>query len=172
MATIATGYKRFKGLGWVAYDAAWHMMLLITAKQLGPNPWGNVDQYFYAVWLCNQAAQGPACTNCLSCDHTAETCLNTLLPLFGQPNYNQHQAQVKWPPQPLPQFTPTPEPCGLFNAVGGSRCSFNPCKYSHICKACRGNHPASYCPWLSRKRPPQRPQPPNWPPQKVQRPQV
>ena len=47
MATIATGYKRFKGLCWAAYDAAYRQKAARTKSLL----WGNVDQYLYTVWF-------------------------------------------------------------------------------------------------------------------------
>lgn len=167
MATIATGYKRFKGLCWAAYDAAYRRKAARTKSLL----WGNVDQYLYTVWFTNQA-QGPSCTNCLSCEHTMETCPNTPLSLFGQllpPQQPMHsgwyQPQARPPPALVRQ---APEPCGLYNAAGGPRCAFNPCKYSHTCKSCGGGHPASACQRLPRKRQ----QNPNnyWQPQKFAKP--
>ena len=131
MATIATGYKRFKGLCWAAYDAAYRRKAARTKCLL----WGNVDQYLYTIWFTNQA-QGPTCTNCLSCEHTVETCPNTPVSLFGQLLPAQEQTHSSWHlPQarPLPAIRQAPEPCGLYNAAGGPRCA---CKFAHTCKSC------------------------------------
>ena len=35
--------------------------------------------------------------------------------------------------------------CYLYNAIGGSRCNFENCKFAHKCSACRGQHPRAFC---------------------------
>jgi len=35
--------------------------------------------------------------------------------------------------------------CLLFNDQRGNRCTFNPCKFRHICSACNARHPFSVC---------------------------
>ena len=91
MATIVTGYKRFKGLCWAACDAAYRRKAARTKSLL----WGNVDQYLYTVWFTNQA-QGPSCTNCLSCEHTIDTCPNLPIPPWATaslPTANANQLE-------------------------------------------------------------------------------
>ena len=35
--------------------------------------------------------------------------------------------------------------CHLFNTRDGPKCTYNPCKFAHVCSACRANHPRSAC---------------------------
>ena len=36
--------------------------------------------------------------------------------------------------------------CNLFNVLEGSKCTYNPCKFQHVCSECRGRHPRAMCP--------------------------
>ena len=36
--------------------------------------------------------------------------------------------------------------CHLFNARDGPKCTYSPCKFAHVCSACKANHPRSACP--------------------------
>ena len=163
-AIIVMGYKRAKGLSWVAYDAAFRRKAAAAKSLL----WGTVDQYLYTVWFTNQA-QNPACTLCFGADHTFDQCpSNMAIPLLGhfpRPIMagGQHAGANEWGPGAHTDWPPAHiakpqnqrgEVCGLFNAVGGPRCPYNPCRFRHVCKSCQGAHPASQCPRLSRKRPP------------------
>ena len=35
--------------------------------------------------------------------------------------------------------------CFLYNRRNKNECTYDPCKYAHICMACKGNHPRSEC---------------------------
>ena len=158
-STIVMGAKRSQGLSWVAYDAAYRRKAACTKSLF----WGSVDQYLYTVWFSNQAL-GPACISCFSTDHNTDQCpANTAIPFLGQAQPIQTAlpgSTAQQQPQPLMGVSPTPyhnsaqqELCGLFNASGGSRCPYNPCKFVHACKLCQATHPASQCPRAAHKRP-------------------
>ena len=143
-STIAMGAKRTNNLSWVAYDAAFRRKAACTKSLF----WGNVDQYLYTVWFSNQAS-GPACISCFSTDHPTDLCPSTsAIPVLGQAMPQPTPSVVR--PQHLNQ-APLPPPsqqelCGLYNASGGSRCPYNPCKFVHACKSCNGRgHSASQC---------------------------
>jgi hypothetical protein len=153
-STIVMGAKRSNSLSWVAYDAAYRRKAACTKSLF----WGTVDQYLYTVWFANQA-HGPACISCFSTDHTTDQCpSNTAIPVLGQAMMQPMLMQPLQQPQPLgvatsQQQQQQQEFCGLFNAKGGSRCPYNPCKYIHACKVCHATHPASQCQQGARKRP-------------------
>lgn len=152
-ATIMMAAKQTKGLSWVAYDAAYRRKAACTKSLL----WGTVDQYLYTVWFTNQASN-PACILCFSADHSTEHCPNnTSIPVLGQaiqqPLPQQQRLQFYQPAMDAAPPNQQGQFCGLFNARGGSRCPYFPCRFIHACRICQADHPASQCPQAPRKRP-------------------
>lgn len=147
LSTVVGCSKRCNALNWVAYDAAFRRKAAVT-KSL---TWGIIDQGLYAMWFSGQS-KSPSCTHCLSFEHRSEACPHVpqLFPPWPiqQCPTQQYQGQQPYntkPTMPSPS-QPAQTPCGLFNANGGPRCRFSPCRFAHSCKACGAAHPFSRCP--------------------------
>jgi len=129
--TIVHAHRSFVGDGWAIYDTCYRRKAAAT-KSLD---WGQIDFTLYNETFAGRAKAIQRCRYCLSEFHSAASCpnapqipaLSTRLPV------ERGSGQMK-------------EVCRLYNARGGDRCSFTPCRYNHACSICMGRHPASTCP--------------------------
>ena len=150
LSTIVGCSKRCSALNWVAYDAAFRRKAAAT-KSLA---WGNIDQGLYAMWFSGQT-RSPSCVHCLSFEHSSEACPHLpQLPFSPWPMPQNPVQQPAYTRPSVPQASrPAAQtPCGLFNATGAPRCNYNPCRFSHVCRSCGGNHPLSRCQNNNRQR--------------------
>jgi hypothetical protein len=152
-ATIIRCYRDFEDLHWAQYDRMYRRQVAIT-KDLR---WGRIDTTLYSKCFAGKARRRSMCTYCLSDSHTSQDChenpANVSWPWVVQ-NNAQHTA-YNTPSEPAfhgrmqseqPHFGAGRRgTCDLFNAAGGSKCAFNPCKYLHLCSDCRGKHPRAAC---------------------------
>ena len=129
--TIVHAHRLFVGDGWALYDACYRRKAAAT-KSLD---WGQIDFTMYNETFAGRAKAVQRCRHCLSEFHSALSCPNAPQPPVssGRPFAERGSLQAK-------------EVCCLFNARGGDRCSFTPCRYSHTCSICMGRHPAASCP--------------------------
>ena len=144
-AMIIKCSRDFQGPAWAQYDRAYRRQVAQT-KDLR---WSRLNPTLYSLCFAGKAKRHVVCATCLSDTHATEHCPETL-------QYNG----VFWPGQinpmigqPSPAAVPPPAAtggaklklCNLFNAPDGSRCHYNPCKFTHRCSVCKGAHPRSSC---------------------------
>lgn len=139
LKTIVKAQRTFTGEGWVTYDACYRRKAALT-KSLD---WGVVDFTLYNETFTGRAKALPRCRYCLSEHHISANCVYA--------PESQNVAAVVTRPSTKSQN----QLCQVFNTRGGNRCYFNPCKFSHLCSECRGNHPLSNC-RRARSPPPKR----------------
>ena len=157
LSTIVKCSREFEGPAWVLYDRAFRRQAEAT-RDLS---WSKINPSLFNLCFTGRARRRLLCHTCLGEGHTADTCA---------------EATWQWPvgvvpPPTRPPLALTPlqpagqrrnprqfsldqshrssqvEICRLFNHKQGSRCSFKPCRYVHICSTCReSGHGAGSCP--------------------------
>ena len=148
LVDIVRSSKLYSGLGWVAYDSAYRRRAL---KQ-GDLKWSQGDQSLYQMWFTGRAKEVIRCTHCMG-EHDSVRCpqeAGALGQLFSATIPQMGPPQVALTPQhdylsTAPIQQKSREVCGQFNAIRGPKCTFNPCRYMHLCSNCLGNHPRAYC---------------------------
>ena len=128
--TIVHAHRSFVGDGWAIYDTCYRR----KAAAVKSLDWGQIDFTLYNETFAGRAKALLRCRHCLSGFHSTALCPNaSQTPAFpGRPPAERGLGQSR-------------EVCRLFNAKGGDKCSFTPCRYSHICSICTGRHQASAC---------------------------
>ena len=111
---IRSAQRKFAGFAWLAYDIDFHWK---AAGNLFLN-WGERDTQLYLMKFTGQAKS--CCSICGSGDHYSYGCSLSAL----RPNNTQRGL------------------CNNYNR--GTKCSQDPCPFSHRCKTCYGDHPASH----------------------------
>ena len=148
-ATIVRCYRDFSGLHWAQYDRMYRRQVAVT-KDLR---WAKLDPTLYSKCFAGNARRQPLCSHCLSDNHSSSECWENQpnIPWSWSAQQSTHQEFYQSWPQSRQQSVQIEQsegqrgPCYMFNALGGSRCSYNPCKFRHICSECRGKHPRSLC---------------------------
>ncbi len=147
MAMIIKCARDYEGIAWAQYDRNFR-----KAKcQRKDLRWSQIDQTMYTVCFNSRNSRCMVCDHCLSDTHAAAQC-------------PEIQSQWFWPSQPSGsggnirsvrgpgQFEKkqrkleggtTPRYCWTFNA--GAKCSYESCKFAHICSECNGEHPKVSC---------------------------
>ena len=110
---IRSAQRKFAGFAWLSYDIDFRRK---AAGNLSLN-WGERDTQLYLMKFTGQAKS--CCSICGSGDHYSYGCSLSAL----RPNNTQRGL------------------CNNFNR--GTKCSQDPCPFSHRCKTCYGDHPAS-----------------------------
>ena len=145
--SVVRASQLFEGPAWVSYDSQFRRKASLT----GSWEWGVSDTALYNECFTGRAKTKQYCRICLSDGHMERHC-PLATPTTGQP------APVM-PTVPRPPFQQTEqepnrradrkvvELCGRFNKYTGNDCTFNDCRFAHICSRClQGPHPASRCP--------------------------
>ncbi len=96
--------------------------------------WGQVDFSLYNETFTGRARPVRRCTSCGSEHHLEMEC-----PESPQSQSAPDSRRVK------PRQTASTHLCQLFNAKYGNKCHYSPCRCSHRCMECRGNHPVAQC---------------------------
>ena len=109
---IRSAQRKFAGFAWLSYDIDFRRK---AAGNLSLN-WGQRDTQLYLMKFTGQAKS--CCSICGSGDHYSYGCSLSAL----RPN-NTHRGL-----------------CNNYNR--GTKCSQDPCPFSHRCKTCYGDHPA------------------------------
>lgn len=133
MRTIVKAHRSFTGEGWVTYDNCFRRKM----ARLKSLDWGEIDFTLYNETFTGRAKAVARCRHCLSDLHTSQDCE------YAPPTQPNSGPSQPWT-RPPPRYPPTAV-CQLFNGRASNRCTFNPCKYAHICSDCRGRHPVSAC---------------------------
>ena len=138
MATIVKCSKHFEGVAWAQYDRAFRKQM----AQLKNLKWSRLNPTLFSLCFAGKAKANAVCAYCLSDNHRSEAC----------PENPSCQRQWGWQEPVLPSRNlgavsrgRPARVCYLYNRRAGSECTFNPCKYLHVCSACKGNHPRSEC---------------------------
>lgn len=138
--TIVKAHKTFIGEGWITYDACYRRKAALT-KSLD---WGQVDFTLYNETFTGRAKSLPRCQYCLSEYHMSASCS------YAPDNPPSPPARPR-----QDHASRSVQLCQLYNHRYGSRCTFTPCKFAHMCSechgTCHGTHPVSSC---ARLRPP------------------
>ena len=109
---IRSAQRKFAGFAWLSYDIDFRRK---AAGNLSLN-WGERDTQLYLMKFTGQAKS--CCSICGSGDHYSYGCSLSAL----RPNNTQRGL------------------CNNYNR--GTKCSQDPCPFSHRCKTCYGDHPA------------------------------
>ena len=109
---IRSAQRKFSGFAWLSYDIDFRRK---AACNLSTN-WGERDPQLYLMKFTGQAKS--CCSICGSGDHYSYGCSLSAL----RPNNTQRGL------------------CNNYNR--GTKCSQDPCPFSHRCKTCHGDHPA------------------------------
>ena len=138
-STIIKCSRDFDGLAWAQYDHAYRRQEAQT-KDLR---WSHINTTLYSLCFAGKARRSVACVHCLSDGHRSDACLD-------------NPARACFPMMLMSGISPAApvvlgrsvqrSVCHLSNARNGPRCTFNPCKFAHVCVNCRGNHSRSTCP--------------------------
>jgi len=132
--TIIAAHRRYAGDRWVIYDSSYRRQ----AANMKSLDWGLMDVQLWNEIFTGRAKAIAHCRICLSelnsqadCPQAPESHLTSVQPLVRQGRREHRQALG--------------EICKLFNDSRGNRCTFQLCKYVHICSDCQGRHPFSVC---------------------------
>ena len=146
LRTIVRASRNYEDSAWASYDAAYRRQAA-NSRSLD---WGIVDSALFSEAFTGRAKQIPRCQYCLAETHRSNEC-----------QYGPGTDELR--PSKFPRYSPRGglstghfqytnsqhngiELCGRFNQAGGNRCTFQRCRYAHICAKCRrGPHPASEC---------------------------
>ena len=145
-AMIVKCSRDFEGLAWAQYDRAYRRQ----AAQTKDLRWSRLNPTLFSLCFAGKARRNIACAHCLSDNHTSDTCPeNPSRPFFLWQHPGATPSGVAPPVGVAPQVG-GPHPvrlriCHLFNARDGPQCTYSPCKFAHVCSACRANHPRSAC---------------------------
>ena len=138
-STIIKCSRDFDGLAWAQYDRAYRRQ----AAQTKDLRWSRINTTLYSLCFAGKARRSVACVHCLSDGHRSDACpdnpASTCVPMLMMSGLSQAAPVV-------PGRTGQRLVCHLYNSRNGPRCTYNPCKFAHICEGCRGNHPRSACP--------------------------
>lgn len=90
------------------------------------------------------------CIHCFSDTHLSSECsenpVNISWPWAAQqPTLEYLSSSCSQWDQPVEKWGT----CNLFNALEGSKCTYNPCIFQHMCSECKGKHPRAMCPLKS-----------------------
>jgi len=155
-ALIVKCSRDYEGFGWVLYDRAFRRQVAVT-RDLN---WSKLNPTLHSLCMAGKARKNKFCALCLSDNHSSDQCPEAWQGLLPATYFGQHGPPPACPfPQPglIPRLAgfghPTAFPfgsppvpvCRLFNKPEGPRCTFNPCKYAHVCALCKGQHARAEC---------------------------
>ena len=129
---------------WIVYDHAYREKAAAT----GNRKWSKTDSTLCDQIFGGRAKKLPLCTHCCSTDHDSPNCpgiKHTPVPHGGAGGEPEESKWQRNPPgKPLRQkWDRDGDKCRLFNA---DMCTYDACKYRHMCLICSGRHSAMHCP--------------------------
>ena len=128
MSCIAKASQKYNWPSWLVYNQNFRQEAANSPLQ----PWARVDPSIYAQSFTGQGRHSDNwCSRCHSLDHTSPQC-----PLI--PRKRVFTARDRW-------SSGEPRICDQYNDNKGS-CSYGRnCRYSHVCRECKGPHPVNKC---------------------------
>ena len=137
MATIVKCSRDFDGVAWAQYDRAYRRQ----AAQTKDLHWSRLNPTLFSLCFAGKARRNVACTYCLSDNHGSDGCpenpSKVTLPWQVASWTTQHSN--------TPPRSAKTRICYLYNSRQKSECSYDPCRFTHVCSICKGNHPRSEC---------------------------
>ena len=115
--------------------------------------WSCLNPMLFSLCFAGKGRRSITCAHCLSNKHTLDNCPdNPSHSIF----LRQHPSAT-FPPAGMAPPGCVVGPVGgahpfrlsiclLFKAKDSPKWMYNPCKFAHVCTACRANHPQSACP--------------------------
>lgn len=140
MATIVKCAKDFDGVAWAQYDRAYRKQMA-QRKELR---WSRLNPTLFSLCFAGKAKRNATCAHCLADTHTTDQCPDNPVRFWGWQAQERERGPAPAGNQQRGRNTQKPI-CFLFNKKGGNECSYNPCKFAHLCLSCKGNHPRSSC---------------------------
>ena len=117
-------------VSWVVYDQNFCQEM----ADKGETNWAKIDPGIYTqIFLDQQRSAEQWCRECQAVDHVAADC-----PLSPRP------AQLKCPKVQLLGKVNERDICKKYNDKE-RQCTFKNCRFSHICRICKGRHSQFLC---------------------------
>ena len=128
MSCIAKASQKYNWPSWLVYDQNFHQEAANNPLQ----PWARVDPSIYAQSFTGQGIHTDNwCSKCHSLDHTSQHCPLT-------PRKRVFTARDRRP-------SGEPRICDQYNNNKGNCKYGRSCRYSHVCRSCKGPHPEDKC---------------------------
>ena len=141
MINIIKASQEYEGLAWFLYDEAYCRQ----AAAAGHTEWSKVNPSIFTVCFTAKAKGGKRCEWCLSLTHNSSECTRS----EGEADWAVRMKAIEagvGAAMPGPSSRGPPvgyelsKVCKLYNE---GRCHYQVCKFKHVCRACKGDHPAS-----------------------------
>ena len=141
MIHIIKASQEYEGSVWFMYGEAFRRQAAAT----GLTEWSKINPSVFTVCFITRARSGTRCELFLTLGHNAEGCtrsegevdlalrLRTMDAALGSSHLRSSERGVP------PGYEAT-DACKLFNT---GRCHYQPCKFRHVCRTCKGDHPAT-----------------------------
>ena len=146
---IAQLSQRWRWPSWVVYDNASRK----RAADKGEKDWSELDGGLHAQCFNTGMALNAEgwCKWCHSMDHLSTHC-PFKPPASKRPAYQPPTSSSTAPNPPNSMGGANSPICGEYNKSQWGECMFgSKCKYQHVCRRCRAEHPAAVCPLALRK---------------------
>jgi len=128
MLTIMKAAQEFEDPAWILYDAAYRDKAAATNTKT----WSQIDTGLYNQIFTGRARQLRVCKHCSSTSHLSEECMES----SRKRPREEHVGGAR------PAKGARSDVCFLFNK---GRCTFEVCKFRHMCSVCGGRHAALSC---------------------------
>lgn len=128
---ILKAHREYADPAWRVYDEAFREVAAAT----GLRDWSKNNDDLYSRIFTGRAKVVTLCTHCGSTTHPTDQCKNE--PVHKKARISTSSSSYK----PLPRQRGK-NICWDFNE---GHCTFNPCKYRHVCSDCSGRHPRIHC---------------------------
>ena len=146
MAMMVKFSRNYEGAAWARYDMLYRKQM----AKLRDLRWSRLNPTLFNLCFAGKAKQGTACRWCLSDNHPSAECEDNpansgwSLPGVGDTGPALSKPGNAWKDKGKPNQGAL-KICYLYNRRHKNECTYDPCKYAHICMACKGNHPRSEC---------------------------
>ena len=141
-ATMIAEARRCGGRGWLLYDSAFRQQAAASTS-MDKVDFSRINQSLYATTFLAYGGRGQFCTTCMQPDHTAEEC--ALHPSRALPVVRVSEEPTERRSRPVEARrgkSAGKRPCFGWN---DGQCSYQYCKYDHVCARCHGNHRREAC---------------------------
>ena len=142
MLFIMKKAPQVEGQVWIVYDHAYRDKAAAT----GNRKWSKTDSTLCDQIFAGQAKRLPLCTHCCSTTHDSSNCpgVKHAPEPRGVAGLDQAEKFQRTPSgkPPRQKWDREGDKCRLFNV---EECTYEVCKYRHMCMICSGRHPAIRC---------------------------
>ena len=128
LSETAKNAKKFKWPSWVIYDQNYRQEMATR----GETNWADIEPRMYTqIFMDQKRTTEQWCRECFAADHVADDC-----------PYSSRQSRR---PRPASSKVDDKNICRKYNDRD-RQCTFKNCRFSHVCRTCRGRHPQFLCP--------------------------